>query len=154
MSTKLAPNKQATRSLEVQHVEMPSDLPLAAVQSPVVPFLCRLEGGSFAIEVADVLQEAAAAAYNLTKAAEVTIKIKFKPGGARRMDISASVSSKVPKQERASTMLFIDEKTGQLLAHDPDQQRMDLRVVETRDVEAKIIDVPTTEAPRDVLAGK
>lgn len=151
MSTKLAPNKQATRSLEVQHVELPSDLPLAAVQSPVVPFLCRLEGGSFAIEVADVLQEAAAASYNLTKAAEVTIKIKFKPGGARKMDISASVSSKVPKEERASTMLFVTPD-GQLLAHDPDQQRMDLRVVEAHDVQAKIIDVEP-QTPRDILAG-
>lgn len=147
--SKLAPNKQATQSLEVQHVELPSDLSLAAVQSPVVPFLCRLEGGSFALEVGDTLQEAAAAAYNLTKKAEVTIKIKFTPGGARKMDVSASVSAKIPKEERSSTMLFVTPD-GQLLAHDPDQQRLDLRVIKHTDVEAKIIDVPD-ESPRDVL---
>lgn len=150
--SKLAPNKQATQSLEVQHVELPSDLSLAAVQSPVVPFLCRLEGGSFALEVGDTLQEAAAAAYNLTKKAEVTIKIKFTPGGARKMDVSASVSAKIPKEERSSTMLFVTPD-GQLLAHDPDQQRLDLRVIKHTDVEAKIIDV-RDESPRDVLASK
>lgn len=153
MSTKLAPNKQATRSLEVQHVELPSDLPLAAVQSPGMIALCRLEGGSLATEISDQLQAAAAASYNLTKKAKVTIEIEFKPGGARKMDIRAKVSAKIPKEERAGTMLFVTPD-GQLLAHDPDQQRIDLRVVETHDVEAKIIDVPTTEAPRDVLAGK
>lgn len=152
MST-LAPNKQATRSLEVQHVELPSDLPLAAVQCPGTVNLCRLEGGSLMLELSDTLQTAAAASYTLTKEAEVTLKIKFKPGGARKMDIKTSISAKIPKEERASTMLFVTDD-GQLTAYDPAQQRMDLRVVETRDVQAKIIDVPTTEAPRDVLAGK
>lgn len=151
MST-LAPNKQATRSLEVQHVELPSDLPLAAVQSPGTIALCRLEGGSFMMEISDTLQAAAAASHMLTKPAEVTIKIKLKPGGARKMDIVTSVSSKIPKEERASTMLFVTDD-GQLTAYDPAQQRMDLRVVETHDVPSKIIDI-NPEAPRDVLAGK
>jgi hypothetical protein len=149
MSTKLAPNKQATRSLEVQHVELPSDLPLAAVTSPGAIALCRLEGGSLMTEISEQLQLAAAASYNLTKKAEVTIKIQFAPGGARKMDIKASVSAKIPKEERAGTMLFVTPD-GQLLAHDPDQQRMDLRVVETHDVPSKIIDIEPT-APRDVL---
>lgn len=152
MSTKLAPNKQATQSLEVQHVELPSDLAVAVVQSPVVPFLCRLEGGSFALEVGETLQQAAAASYNLTKPAEVTIKIKFKPGGARKMDINASVSAKIPKEERSSTMLFVTPD-GQLLAHDPDQTRMDLRVIKHTDVPSKVIDI-NPEPARDVLASK
>lgn len=36
MPTELAPNRQAEQSLEVMEVELPSDLPLAAVQSPAV----------------------------------------------------------------------------------------------------------------------
>lgn len=152
MSTTLAPNKQATQSLEVQTVELPSDLPLAAVQSPGVIALCRLEGGSLVQDISNQLQAAAAASYNLTKKAKVTIEIEFKPGGARKMDIRAKVSSKIPQEERAGTMLFVTPD-GQLLAHDPDQQRLDLRVMKHTDTVAKIIDVEPQQ-PRDVLTGK
>jgi hypothetical protein len=140
MNTKLAANKQAEQSLDIQTIEVPADLRLAAVTSPGAIALCRLEGGGLMTEISEQLQQAAAASYNLTKKAEVTIKIKFVPGGARKMDIRASVSAKIPKEERGGTMLFVTPD-GQLLAHDPDQQRMDLRVVKTHDVSARIIEV-------------
>ena len=141
MSTKLAPNKQAEQSLDLQTIEVPADLRLAAITSPGAIALCRLEGGGLMTEISEQLQLAAAASYNLTKKAEVTIKIKFVPGGARKMDITASVSAKIPKEERGGTMLFVTPD-GQLLAHDPDQQRMDLKVVKTVDVQShRVIDV-------------
>ena len=47
----------------------------------------------------------------------------------------------MPQEERADTTLFVTPD-GQLLAHDPDQQRMDLKVVKTVDVQShRVIDV-------------
>lgn len=141
----LAPSKQATQSLEVQMVELPSDLRLAAIQSPAVIALCRLEGGGLIQELAEALVEVAAASYNLTKKGEVTLKLKFAPNGARKMGITGAITKKVPQEERADTTLFVTPD-GQLLAHDPDQQRMDLRVVKHVDVPSKVIDVADNPA--------
>lgn len=147
----LAPNRQAERSLEVMEVLLPSDLPLVAVHSPAVTTLCRLEGGSVITDLNDHLRQAVIAAGSLNKAAEVTLKIKMKPGGLGRMELIASVSSKIPKEERTTTSLFMTPD-GQLTAYDPNQQRLDLRVVKATDVPTKIIDVPDSPAtPRDVL---
>lgn len=154
MSThKLAENKQATQSLDVQTLELPADLRLSAVQAPGTILLCRLEGGSLMQEYTEKVAEVAAACYNLTKKGKVTLTLDFIPSGARKMDIKATITSKVPQEERAPSTLFVTED-GQLPAHDPDQQRMDLRVVKTHPVEARIIDVPAEPAARDILAPK
>ena len=149
---KLAANKQATQSLEVQEFELPSDLRVAAVQSPGTILLCRLEGGGLMEEYTEEIRKVAAACYNLTKKGKVTLVLDFKPSGARKMDIVATVTSKIPQEERCSSTLFVT-KDGQLPAHDPDQERMDLRVVRTHDTTATIVDIEA-EPPRDVLAGK
>lgn len=149
MPTELAPNRQAEQSLEVMEVELPSDLPLAAVQSPAVATLCRLEGGCVLLDLNDHLREAVMASFNLNKAAEVNLKIKMKPGGQGRMELVASVSSKIPKEVRTSTSLFMSHD-GQLTAHDPNQRRLDLRVVKSTPVATKIIDVQAKPA-RNVL---
>lgn len=144
-----APNKQAEQSLDIQHVELPADLRLAAIQSPAIVALCRLENGGLVEELAQAMLEVAAASYNLTKKGEITLKLKFSPNGARKMSILASIAKKVPQEERADSTLFVTED-GQLLAHDPDQKRMDLRVVKHVDVPSKIIDVheaPAREVP-------
>lgn len=150
MSSTLAPNRQAERSLEVMDVELPSDLPLAAVQSPALATLCRLEGGSFVLDVNEHIKEAVIASFNLNKPAEVTIRLKMKPGGQGRMELVPSVSSKVPKEERTSTSLFMSHD-GQLTAHDPNQRRLDLKVVKTTTVASKIIDIQEAPKARDVL---
>lgn len=46
MSTTLAPNKQAERSLDEQSIVVPADIRQSAIQSPAVLALCRLEGNS------------------------------------------------------------------------------------------------------------
>lgn len=146
---KLAPNKQATQSLEVQDFELPSDLRVAAVQSPGTILLCRLEGGGLMEDFTEHIRKVAAAAYEFTKKGKVTLTLDFKPSGARRMDIVATVTSKIPQAERCSSTLFVT-KDGQLPAHDPDQERMDLRVVKTHDTTAQVIDIEE-DAPRDIL---
>lgn len=150
MSTKLAHNKQAEQSLDIQTIEVPADLRPTTIASPAVIALCRLEGGGFIEELGATLLEVAAASYNLTKKGEVTIKLKFSPNGARKMGITAAISKKVPQEERADTTMFVTPD-GQLLAHDPDQQRFDLKVVKTHDVSARVIDVED-QAPLRVVS--
>lgn len=145
---KLAPNNQATQSLEEQTVVVPADVRSHAITSPACIFLARLEGGDLMVELNEALREVAAASYNFTKKGKITIELDFKPSGARKMDIKATIKKKVPQEERAPSTQFVTGD-GQLLAHDPEQERMDLRVVKTHNVEAKIIDVPET-APRSV----
>lgn len=142
----LAANQQATRSLEIQSVDLPQDLPVSAVTSAGSILLCRLEGGSLMQDFTEKVREAAAAAYNLSKKGKVTLELEFRPAGARRMDIVAKVTSKVPQPERHPTTHFVTAD-GQLPVHDPDQQRMDLRVVRTVDVDSQIIDVPLDDQP-------
>jgi hypothetical protein len=40
---------------------------------------------------------------------------------------------------------------GQLIAHDPNQQRLNLRVMKHMPAETKIIDIQEPPTPRDVL---
>jgi len=148
MSTKLATNQQAERSLDEQTVVVPADIRQASLQSPAILALCRLEGGGLVEELAQVMLEVAGASYNLTKKGEITLKLKFSPNGARKMGITASISKKVPQEERADTTMFVTPD-GQLLAHDPDQQRMDLKVIKTVNTSARVIDVED-QAPRNV----
>lgn len=149
MSTKLAPNKQAEQSLDLQTIEVPADLRLAAITNPAIIALCRLEGGGLVEELAQAMLEVAGASYNLTKKGKITLTLDFKPNGARKMGIIASISKKVPQEERADTTLFVTPD-GQLLAHDPDQQRMDLKVVKTVDVQShRVIDVED-QSPRKI----
>ncbi len=149
MNTKLAPNKQAEQSLDLQTIEVPADLRLAAITNPAIIALCRLEGGGLVEELAQAMLEVAGASYNLTKKGKITLTLDFKPNGARKMGIIASISKKVPQEERADTTLFVTPD-GQLLAHDPDQQRMDLKVVKTVDVQShRVIDVED-QSPRKI----
>ncbi|MBN8422901.1 MAG: hypothetical protein J0L73_28590 [Verrucomicrobia bacterium] len=149
-STPLAPNRQAEMSIEVQHIEVPSDLPLAAIQSPAIAALCRVEGGSLITEFNDTLREVVGAAYNLNKAGEITLKLKFKPGGKNRMTILPSISAKIPKEERAETSMFVAQG-GQLTPYDPEQERLPLKVMKFHETAATIIDVPAEKPAARVV---
>lgn len=149
MSTKLAPNKQAEQSLDLQTIEVPADLRVSTITSPAIVFLSRLESGDLISELNDKLREVAGACYNLTKKGKITIELDFKPSGARKMDIRASIKTKVPQEERAPSTQFVTPD-GQLLAHDPDQQRFDLKVIKTHDVSARVIDVEEAAPARKI----
>jgi hypothetical protein len=149
MSTKLAPSKQAEQSLDLQTIEVPADLRLAAITNPAIIALCRLEGGGLVEELAKALLEVAKESYRLTKKGKITLTLDFKPNGARRMGIVAGITKKVPQEERADSTLFVSDD-GQLLAHDPAQQRMDLKVVKTHDVDARVIDAEFKTEPRKI----
>lgn len=143
--TTLGPNRQAEQSLDEQSITVPADVRQHAITSPASIFLSRLEGGDLMMELNEVIREVAAASYNFTKKGQITLTLDFKPSGARKMDIKASIKRKIPQEERSPSTQFVTPD-GQLLAHDPDQQTMPLRVVKTHNAEAKIIDVPETPA--------
>ncbi len=149
MNTTLAPNRQAEQSLDIQTVDLPQDLPLAAVQSPGTALLCRLEGGSLMTEFSDQLREVAAASYNFTKKGQISLTLDFATSGARRMDIRATIKTKIPKPDRTPTTHFVTSD-GQLPVHDPEQQTINLRTVKVHDVEARVIDVPDQPTARRV----
>ncbi len=144
-SAPLAPNRQAEQSLDEQSIVVPADVRQHAITSPASIFLSRLEGGDLMMELNEKIRDVAAAAYNFTKKGQVTISLDFKPAGARKMDIRATIKTKIPQEERTPTTTFVTPD-GQLPVHDPDQQIMPLRVVKTHNADAKIIDVPETPA--------
>ena len=145
MNTTLAPNRQAEQSLDEQSITVPADVRQHAITSPASIFLSRLEGGDLMMELNEKIREVASASYNFTKKGKITIELEFKPSGARKMDIKATIKTKVPQEERSPSTQFVTPD-GQLLAHDPDQQTMPLRVVRTVNTDAKVIDVPETTA--------
>lgn len=67
MQKQLAPSKQAEQSLDLQTIEVPADLRLAAITNPAIIALCRLEGGGLIEELGEALLEVVKASYNLTK---------------------------------------------------------------------------------------
>lgn len=138
-------SKPTEQSLEIQTIDMPSDIRQAAITSPATIFLCRLEGGDLMEEVTAKLREVAAASYNTSKKGKLTLELEFSPSGARKMDIKASVKTKIPQEDRAPSTQFVTGD-GQLHAYDPEQQRMDLRVVKVHDTEARVIDIEEPEA--------
>lgn len=76
------------------------------------------------------------------KVGEINLKIKLKPNGSTAVSVFVDVTSKVPKAERATTIMFIDEE-GSLRREDPRQQKMELReVADASAGELKEIDVP------------
>lgn len=147
--TTLGPNRQAEQSIEVQNIEVPSDLALSAIQSPAIAALCRLEGGSLIEEFNDTLREVVNASYNLNKGGEITLKLKFKPGGKNRMEIVPSVTAKIPKEERSASSMFV-APGGQLTPYDPEQTRLPLKVMKFTETASKIIDVQE-EPARSVI---
>ena len=60
-NAQLAPNQQAERSLDEQTIVVPADIRQAAIQSPAILALCRLEGGGLIEELAHAMLEVAGA---------------------------------------------------------------------------------------------
>lgn len=77
------------------------------------------------------------------KVGEITLKIKLKPNGSTAVSVFVDVTHKVPKAERATTIMFIDED-GSLRREDPRQVRMELREVEDNSAQ----DLKEVETPQ------
>lgn len=107
----------------LQQVLVPVDLRLAAIQSGGIASLCRMRGGDFAAEFDSQLSKVTAACMTTGGAGELTIKIKIKPDGHKRIAITDAITVKEPKTKAGSTAMFATPD-GQMLPYDPDQQEL------------------------------
>lgn len=101
---------------------------------------CRnIGGGRFIDEASDQLSELIRAVNETGKAGKVQLEITVKKatrGGA--MHVTGKVKLTRPAEEPMEAMLFADED-GRLLTEDPNQSRLDLRVVAEKIAELKTI---------------
>lgn len=117
----MKPNdKQQLTSFETQTVSHPADIRPAALASPLVHMLARIDGGDLVADAEEKLQKLVSNCMIFNKKGEMTITIKFAPGGLKRMELNAKVTAKIPEGEAAGTSMFCTPD-GQLSAYDPDQ---------------------------------
>ena len=110
------------------YVEVPEDLHRSTFDLPALYSLCRLESGGLMDDFNDKLAKVVAKCMNLGKKGTIALTIAFKPEGSKKMEVAAKVDAKPPKNDIASTFLFATDR-GQLLAQDPDQRELDLRII-------------------------
>jgi hypothetical protein len=110
------------------YVQVPEDLHKSSFDLPVLYSLCRLESGGLLEELNDKLAKVVAKCMTLGKKGTISLTIAFKPEGSKKMEVAAKVDAKPPKNDIPSTYLFATDR-GQLLAQDPDQRELDLRII-------------------------
>jgi len=111
------------------YVQVPEDLRKTVLELPALFALCRLEGGGIMEDLDAALQKVVSRAMTMQKKGTVSLAISLKPEGIKNMEITAKVDSKPPKMAPAPTMLFATPQ-GQLLAHDPEQLLLGLKVID------------------------
>lgn len=95
---------------------------------PITDTLRHIGGGVFIDTASDKLAELVAAVDSTGKAGSIDLKIKMKKatrGGA--MHITGTVKLNKPAEEPMEAMLFATPE-GNLVADDPHQQKLDLKV--------------------------
>jgi hypothetical protein len=112
------------------YVQVPEDLRATSFDLPALYSLCRLEGGGIVEDLDHHITKVVSRAMTMQKKGTVSLVITLKPEGIKNMEITAKVDSKPPKMEPTATMLFATPN-GQLLAHDPEQMLLGLKVVDS-----------------------
>lgn len=110
------------------YIAVPDDIRLTAINSEAIHSLCRIAGGDLVAELNEKLSQLVTACGSLNRKGGLSLKVNIAPGGMGKMEISFDCDIKPPKEKRHPSMLFCTPK-GQLLANDPSQQELDLRVV-------------------------
>jgi hypothetical protein len=92
--------------------------------NPFLEALPELEYGSLAPRLGEDLAKLVAEVTATRKAGSITLKLKIKPAGDRgQVEIISDVDLKLPKPEPGKSLFFGTDK-GQLLRHDPRQQKL------------------------------
>lgn len=93
--------------------------------------LAELQYGHFEAEGTALLREVITAVARTEKVGELTIKLKLKPGKGGQVEVFSDITSKLPKEEKGSTIMFISPELN-LQRQDPRQMELSgLRAVET-----------------------
>jgi hypothetical protein len=85
--------------------------------------IADLEWGHFQDECTEKMREAIMSVARLEKGAELTLKLKMKPGAGGQVEIEADVSSKLPKPKKGTSLMFISPEFN-LVRNDPRQQAL------------------------------
>ncbi|WP_169294637.1 hypothetical protein [Advenella sp. EE-W14] len=98
-------------------------------QIPFEQTIQRIRSGMLCLEATEQLAQVVKAVEETGKPGELNIKITIKRlGRSGALDISDKVTSKVPKEQPITTMMFVSPE-GNLLTEDPRQSKLDLKTV-------------------------
>lgn len=133
MSTQPPPAEEKTMTLpepprKHHYLAVPDDISARAINSEAVHSLCRVSSGELVFELDSSLRSLVAACATLGRKGSLTLKLQVQPCGQGRVEVGYDIAAKEPKEKRHPSMLFSTAQ-GQLLAHDPSQMEMDLKVV-------------------------
>lgn len=103
-----------------------------AIDRGSLNLLDQHQNGAIISDLSEAYREVVEACELTGKGGEVTLKIKIAPPGkgkGRIIGVAMKVTSKVPEAEPYLSIWYVGEN-GELLREDPNQQKLDLRVVE------------------------
>lgn len=98
-------------------------------QIPFEKTILHIRGGMLCHEATEQLAEVVKGVEETGKPGELTIKLTIKRlGRSGALDISDKVTSKVPKDQPITTMMFVSPE-GNLITEDPRQSKLDLKTI-------------------------
>jgi hypothetical protein len=104
-----------------------------AIDRGCLNLLDQHQNGSIISDVSEAYRKVVEATQLTGKGGEVTLKIKITPPNktvSRFIGIAMEVTTKIPKAPPYISIWYVGND-GELLRDDPNQQKLDLRVVET-----------------------
>lgn len=110
---------------------------------PITDTLRLLQGGTFLDQCSDKLAEIVKGVDETGKAGKLTITLDVKKVGAA-LSVLAKVTDKTP-EEPADADLFYPTVEGNLSVNNPNQRSLDLRGVEDKPRDVRVIDQETGE---------
>lgn len=111
------------------YVQVPEDLRASAITSQAVANLCRISGGDLVAGLDDDLKTLTGQVLLTGKKGKVVVTIALKPDGHKKVIVASDVKLTAPKTPPEPSILFATP-AGQLLPRDPEQQELDLKVMQ------------------------
>lgn len=103
---------------------------------PITDTLRLLDGGAFLDRCSDDLASLVKAVETTGKTGKLTLTLDLKTVGNGAVQITPKCSAKVPEPKPDTTLLWATVE-GNLVVDNPNQQKLDLRQVETRPAELR-----------------
>ncbi len=94
--------------------------------------ILQINNGAAVAELSDALSKVVAAVRATGKSGSITLTVKVAPAAKNSTDVlmvESQVKARMPEPERGMTIFYATED-NRLVRNDPQQQRLDLRVVE------------------------
>ena len=112
---------------------------------PITDTLRLIDGGVFVDIASDKLSELVKSVDETGKSGTLTIKLELKRAREGALNITPTVVAKLPEKKADPSLLWVTVE-GNLSQENPNQQRLDLRPVETKPTEIREApNAPTTD---------